>query len=107
MSYMTEANAIADALRGRGSQRAAPIARRGRGPGRAPTARNLAVLAFMREFFAANDQLPPVSAIVRHFGWTSQGAAQGHVEALRRFGLVESNAVGKLRFVRPREGAEA
>lgn len=106
MSYMTEANAIADALRGRGSHREPATVRR-RGPVQAPTARNLEVLAFMREFFAANDQLPPVSAIVRHFGWVSTGAAQGHIEALRRFGKVEGNAVGKLRFVRQREGAEA
>ncbi len=92
MSYMTEANAIAAALRG------TPIARPSRRP-TSPTPRNLAVLVYMREFFQQNDQLPPMSAIAAHFG-VEVSAAYEQTLALRRFGLVELNAVGKLRFVR-------
>lgn len=99
-NYMTEANAIACALRSQPGPVRTP-ARRGRGPAKGPSARNLEVLAFMQAFFAENDQLPPVAAIARSFGWVGVHAAYCHVEALRRFGFVESNAVGKLRFVRP------
>ncbi|MFG0602466.1 hypothetical protein ACF8PL_18980 [Delftia sp. WSY_4] len=67
---------------------------------RAPSERSLQVLAFMREFFAANDQLPPAEFIAKHFGWASANAACTHLNALRRHGLVETNACGKLRFVR-------
>lgn len=67
---------------------------------RAPSERSLQVLAFMREFFGANDQLPPACVIARHFGWASANAAQEHINALRGHGLVETNACGKLRFVR-------
>jgi len=65
-----------------------------------PSERNLQVLAFMREFFAANDQLPPADAIAKHFGWASANAAQEYINSLRGHGLVETNACGKLRFVR-------
>lgn len=94
MSYMTEANAIADQLRGK----AKPPGRRA--PDGQPTARNLDVLAFMRQFFAENDQLPPVATVCKHFGWRSLQAGQDHVDALLRHGLIERNAVGKLRFAR-------
>ena len=103
MSYMTEANAIAARLRGG----AAPVAgRKGRGPSMAPSAISLAVLRFMREFFAENDQLPPLSHIARRFGWASIGTANWHVAALTRHGLVELNACGKLRFVRGQGGVQ-
>lgn len=65
-----------------------------------PSERSLQVLAFMREFFAENDQLPPADAIAKHFGWASANAACTHLSALRRHGLVEPNACGKLRFAR-------
>lgn len=92
MNYMAEANAIAAVLRGKAS----PTGRKAT----EPTPRNWQVLAFMREFFAQNDQLPPVSVTSSHFGWQSMGAAHSHVDALLRHGLVERNAVGKLRFAR-------
>ena len=92
MSYMTEANAIAAQLRGK----AKPTGRKATGP----TPRNLDVLAFMRQFFAENDQLPPVAPVCEHFGWRSLQAGQDHVDALLRHGLIERNAVGKLRFAR-------
>lgn len=96
MSYMNEANAIADELR------RAPRPPACHGGGRdAPTPRALEVLAYMREFYSANDQLPPKAKIAEHFGWTSPNAAQDYVGALMRHGLLERNAVGKLRFARP------
>lgn len=93
--FLREANAIADQLRGRG---AAPAVRR-RGAAKGPSARNLEVLAFMRDFFSANDQLPPVTAICAHFGWAGN-AAHTHLVALARFGLIEKNTVGRWRFAR-------
>lgn len=72
---------------------------------RAPSERCLQVLAFMREFLAENDQLPPACAIAKHFGWASANAAQEHINALRGHGLVETNACGKLRFVRTKPNA--
>lgn len=106
MSYMTEANDIAAKLR----RQPAPAGKHGRAvtgsaasrcrlPA-APTSRQLEVLAFMREFFAQNDQLPPNAAIAAHFGWSAPSACGDHIKALTRHGLIERNAVGKLRFVR-------
>ncbi|EPD35103.1 hypothetical protein N5D66_28005 [Delftia tsuruhatensis] len=65
-----------------------------------PSERSMQVLAFMREFFAANDQLPPVDLIAAHFGWSSANAAQTHINTLLKHGQVERNACGKLRFAR-------
>ena len=90
--YGAEANAIAARLRG-GS------VRQMRGPAAAPTAKNLEVLAYMREFFEENDQLPPVARIASYFGVNVAGA-DWHVQMLLRFGEVERNSVGKLRFAR-------
>ena len=89
MNYMTEANAIAGSLRGVRLHKQC-----------GPSARALEVLAFMREFFVENDQLPPVAVISRHFGWAAQNSADCHIAALLRHKLVEGNAVGKLRFAR-------
>ncbi|WP_440111732.1 hypothetical protein [Acidovorax sp. BL-A-41-H1] len=89
---MQDANAIAARLRGRAS----PPGKKATGP----TPRNKDVLAYMREFFAENDQLPPIATISQHFGWASTQAAQAHADALVRHGLLERNAVGKLRFAR-------
>ena len=99
MTYMTEANAIAAQLQGK----TPPSARRGGTPVRStPSKYQLKVLAYMREFFAENDQLPPYSAIAEQFGIGLTGA-EWHVKALIRFGRLERNAVGKLRFARPLE----
>lgn len=95
MSYMHEANQIAAALRGR----AAPARRRGKAAG--PSEVNLQVLAFMRTFFAANDQLPPVAVVAAHFGWSAgPSSADWHIKALINHGLLERNVLGKLRFAR-------
>ncbi len=114
MSYMTEANDIAAKLRrqpapaGKPGRRAAngSAASRCRLPA-APTSRQLEVLAFMREFFAQNDQLPPAATISAHFGWSAPSACGDHIKALKRHGLIERNAVGKLRFAREAQGGRA
>ena len=103
MNYMTEANAIAAGLRS-GAPRVA--VRQVRGPSAAPSPQNREVLAFMREFFAQNDQLPPLKFISVRFGWTSVEAATWHVAALVRHGLIERNACGKMRFARERGGVQ-
>ena len=107
--YMHEANAIAARLRGAATGGAGagtsvgPRAglRRGGRPrlrGASPVA--LRVLAFARQFFADNDQLPPASAVAAAFGWGSTQSAFDHLSALERFGYLERNAVGKWRFTR-------
>jgi SOS-response transcriptional repressor LexA len=58
------------------------------------------VLGFMRQFFADNDQLPPMHAIAKQFGWASANAAHEVCVQLVRKGYIERNAVGKYRFVR-------
>ena len=58
------------------------------------------VLGFMRQFFADNDQLPPMHSIATRFGWVSQNAAHEVCVQLVRKGYIERNAVGKYRFVR-------
>ena len=92
MSYMQEANAIAAELRGKEPQRK----RKGTGP----SEKSMAVLEFCREFLGENDQLPPVTRINEHFGWQSLNAGQYHMEVLVKYGFLERNAVGKLRFAR-------
>ena len=95
MTYMTEANAIAAQLQGKTQP-----ARRGGSPVRTtPSKYQLKVLEYMREFFAENDQLPPYSSIAEQFGIGLTGA-EWHVKALIRFGRLELNVVGKLRFAR-------
>jgi len=64
------------------------------------TAKQAEVLAFMRGFFAENDQLPPSRAIRERFGWVSDNAAADFVAALARKGHIERNAVGRYRFTR-------
>ncbi|KRC36254.1 hypothetical protein [Acidovorax sp. Root219] len=73
--------------------------------GSVPTATQLLVLAYMREFFATEDQLPPVPLVAKHFGWASPNGAQFHIDGLLRLGYLERNAVGKLRFPRKEGGA--
>lgn len=60
------------------------------------------LLAFLRRFFNENDQLPPISAICKHFGWASANAAMAGLYQLQVRSLIEKNAVGKYRFTRPR-----
>ena len=97
MSSMSEANAIAAALRGKAKPPGIKAPK--------PTVRNLDVLNFMREFLAENDQLPPMAHIAAHFGWSSAQSALEHVESLMRHGLIERNACGKLRFSRIQKGS--
>lgn len=96
MSYMQEANAIAAQLRGGGVLRQRPGA-----PKRsAASVRTLEVLAYMRAFYEANDQLPPVALISEAFGWVGPQSAHYHVLRLEHYGHIERNAVGKWRFAR-------
>lgn len=67
-------------------------------------ARTAEVLAFCHQFFAENDQLPPQSAISKHFGFVEQ-VAQKYMQYLADAGHLERNAVGKWRFAR--KGAAA
>lgn len=97
MTYMQEANAIADQLRGK-----AP-AKRTRGPAKQLSTKHMEVLDYMRAFFADNDQLPPLASIAKHFGVCNSGASW-YVDMLKRHGMLEHNAVGKLRFARGRNG---
>lgn len=64
------------------------------------TSRQEQVLAYMREFFTANDQLPPLHTIAKRFGWKSVNAAQSYASILEGKGYIERNAVGKYRFTR-------
>lgn len=53
------------------------------------TTKQAAVLAFMREFEAANDNMPTVPVIAKHFGYASANAANEHIKALVRAGALE------------------
>ena len=66
------------------------------------TTRQQQVLGFMLQFFAENDQSPPMHAISSHFDFKSNNAAQDHVKVLERKGYLERNAVGNYRFARER-----
>lgn len=74
---------------------------RPRGHGRVPTEAQLRVLAYMREFFVRNDQLPPYRSIAKHFGWKTDSCVQGFIVRLEFHGLIERNEIGNWRF--PRE----
>ncbi len=64
------------------------------------TARQQEVLDFMRAFLTENDEVPPMWAVAKHFGFRSENAAQCHVDALMRKGYLERNSIGNLRFTR-------
>ncbi|CAA2106061.1 hypothetical protein [Variovorax paradoxus] len=64
------------------------------------TLKQAEVLAFMREFFAENDQLPPAASLRTRFGWASDNAAATYLITLAKKGYIEHNAVGKYRFTR-------
>lgn len=53
------------------------------------TAKQAAVLAFMIEFQAENDNMPTMPVIARHFGYASPNAANEHIQALVRAGWLE------------------
>lgn len=65
-----------------------------------PTPTQLLVLAYLRDFLAKEDQLPPVATVAKHFGWASPNGARFHLDALVRHRVLEMNACGHYRFVR-------
>lgn len=73
---------------------------------KSPSKTQLMVLAYMREFFEEQDQLPPVSWVAQHFGWASANGAQFHIDVLVEHRLLELNACGRYRFARPADTAE-
>lgn len=64
------------------------------------TAAQQRVFDYMREFLAANDELPPLWAISQHFGWSTCSSAQTHIDALAKKGLIERNEIGNWRIAR-------
>ncbi|MGJ7512366.1 hypothetical protein [Variovorax sp. GT1P44] len=63
------------------------------------------IFGYMQEFFAENDQLPPLKAIASNFRYAGPQCVTGPLKALERLGYIERNAVGKYRF--KREAANA
>lgn len=57
------------------------------------------VLAYCREFFADNDQLPTQACIAQRFKVTDQ-TGHDYLHRLAKEGHIERNAVGKWRFAR-------
>lgn len=100
-----EANRIAAQLRGGNRGTKAPAPRWPSIPAAegkkltALTPVQIEILAFMREYLAENDQLPPVSQVAAKFGWNPNGA-QWHLVELGRKGALEKNAAGRWRFAR-------
>ena len=101
MNFMTEANTIANQLRG------VHIPRKRGGTRRRETLseKQIEILAFMREYFAENDQLPSVATTAQRFDMNNAGA-DWHIKALIRLNRLERNAAGKLRFARRKDGAQ-
>jgi hypothetical protein len=100
-----EANRIAAQMRG-GNRvaKAAPSPRWPTAPAAhgkltALTPVQIEILAFMREYLAENDQLPPVAQVGAKFGFHTNGA-QWHLAELGRKGALEKNAAGRWRFAR-------
>lgn len=58
------------------------------------------VLGFMKAYFKREDRLPTKEQICAHFNWASANAAQTHIDALARKGLIEKRDGGKYRFSR-------
>lgn len=48
------------------------------------------VLAYLRTYHAENDCLPSTRQIAKHFRWSSQTAAMGHLQALVKKGHLET-----------------
>lgn len=64
------------------------------------TEKQAALLAYMREFEAANDNMPTIQTIAAHFGWASTNSAFEQMRALEKKGRIERNEQGGWRFVR-------
>lgn len=64
------------------------------------TEKQAAVLAYLREFHASNDNMPTDRTIAKRFGWTSVNSAFEQLRALERKGCIERNAQGGWRFTR-------
>ncbi len=64
------------------------------------TPTQMAVVGYLRQFLAEQDQLPPTTSIAKHFGWASPNAAHDVMRALEKRGVIEKNAVGRYRFAR-------
>lgn len=64
------------------------------------------VLAYLREFFEENDQIPPLWCIQKHFGWKSRTTAVPYLKALVRLKLLERNDCGNLMFTRSKKGSQ-
>lgn len=99
-TFLSDSNAIAAALQAGAVPKGRSVCRGGARAAVVPSAVNLEVLAFLRAYFAENDQLPSLSVVAQRFGW-AVASAEWHLRQLRRFGFVEPNAAGRLRFVRP------
>lgn len=67
------------------------------------TPKQATVLAYMREFFAENDQLPTLEIIAKDLGFPSDTSAFELRRQLIKKGHLEHNAVGKYRFARAKE----
>ena len=65
------------------------------------------VLEFLKQFFAENDQLPPMKEIAKRFRFNSLNTGYEIVKALEGKGYIERNAVGKYRFARRAQPAAA
>lgn len=48
------------------------------------------VLAYLRTYHAENDCLPSIRQIAKHFGWSSQTNAMGHLRHLVKKGHLET-----------------
>lgn len=99
-----EANRIANQLRGGNRATKAPAPRWPHAPAAhgkltALTPVQIEILAFMREYLAENDQLPPVAQVGAKFGMHTNGA-QWHLAELGRKGALEKNSAGRWRFAR-------
>lgn len=66
------------------------------------TTRPREVFVFLLEFFAANDQMPPLSEIQRHFGMKSRNSALLCLRQLEKERLLQRNSLGNLMFPRVR-----
>ncbi|RYD38645.1 MAG: hypothetical protein EOP86_00230 [Verrucomicrobiaceae bacterium] len=67
------------------------------------TSRQKEVLDFIRSRADTNQMPPTLREIAEHFGWSSPSAAQEHVTALRRKGMLEprKRAARSLRLIGP------
>jgi SOS-response transcriptional repressor LexA len=70
-----------------------------------PTARNLAVADYMRDFLKNEDRLPVMSEIQKHFEFSSPNAAVTHIKRLVAHDVIEPRGRGHYRFKRQKSGA--